>query len=285
MLTLSQGYAMSILRRKRLGRESRLEKEVQSLASSRKSRKEPSEHARPTSAQLWRLSRQRRIQLMRLAGRRCETRDQAGRPFWNRDLAVVGQKLDLGGRLPVRWVCVQCFVMIIFTSSCTLPCTVCYTHHTHRQQTYSTHSRSGFSCSPTRKLLSLEPLNLFSETGLYILFSFLSSRICGTLFFQPVCFSFQPIFFSPPSSSYTCVYAPLVLSLSPASKACLCLSALTIKPALPSIRPDATLPAHIQPFSVNRSPSARLRRPRAGACSITTHPSCKTDLYRSPQKP
>jgi hypothetical protein len=283
MLTLPQGCAMSVLRRERLGRESRLEK-VQSLASSRKSRKEPSEHARPTSAQLWRLSRQRRIQLMRLAGRRCETRDQAGRPFWNRDLAVVRQKLDLGGRLPVRWVCVRCFVMIIFHFLLYL--TLHSLLHTYPQATtYSTHSRSGFSCSPTRQLFSLEPLNLFSEPGLYILFSFLSSRICGTLFFQPVCFSFQPIFFSPPSSSYTCVYAPVVLSLSPASKACLCLFALTIKPALPSIRPDATLPAHIQPFSVNRSPSARLRRPRAGACSITTHPSCKTDLYRSPQKP
>lgn len=150
--------------------------------------------------------------------------------------------------------------------------------------TYSTHSRSGFSCSPTRKVFSLEPLNLFSEPGLYIPFSFLPHVSAAHSF--PTCmflFSanlFLPAFFV----IHVCICPSRSLPL-PASKACLCLSALTIKPALPSIRPDATLPAHIRPFSVNRSPSARLRRPRAGACSITTHPSCKADLYRSPQKP
>jgi hypothetical protein len=123
MLTLPQGCAMSSLRRKRMGRASRLEKEAQGLAASRTSRKESSDHARPTSAQLWRLVRQRRIQLTRLARRRRQISHQA-----------VRQKLDLSGRLLVRLdLCsVICHDYIHFLFI--LPYAVYYTHHTHRQQ-------------------------------------------------------------------------------------------------------------------------------------------------------
>lgn len=79
MLTLPQACATSSLRRKKMGRASRFEKEAQSLAASRTSRKEPLDHARPTSAQLWRLVRQKRIQLTWLARRRRQISHQVVR--------------------------------------------------------------------------------------------------------------------------------------------------------------------------------------------------------------
>jgi hypothetical protein len=144
--------------------------------------------------------------------------------------------------------------------------------------TYSTYSRSGFSCSPMRKPFSSEPLNLFSEPDPYIFFPLLPSCISAALFFNPY-FLFSTILFLSSLLHRTRMYmCPSFSSSPPSSKACLCLSALTTKPAFhpfrifPPTRPDATLPPHTQTLSVNRSPSARLRRPKGGRSSITTRP-------------
>ena len=50
--------------------------------------------------------------------------------------------------------------------------------------TYSTPSRSGFSCSPTCKIFSSEPLTLFSEPGFYTLFPSFLTYLRHSLF-QP----------------------------------------------------------------------------------------------------
>jgi hypothetical protein len=85
--------------------------------------------------------------------------------------------------------------------------------------------------------------------------------------FQPVFSLFSHSFsLLPFCIVHVCICAHRSLLLPSSSKACLCLSALTTKPAFhpfrifPPTRPDATLPPHTQTLSVNRSPSARLRR-------------------------
>src|SRR5271168_3258985 len=74
--------------------------------------------------------------------------------------------------------------MIIFISSCILTLrSLLYTSYP-QATTCSTPSRSGFSCSPTCKIFSSEPLTLFSEPGFYTLFPSFLTYLRHSLF-QP----------------------------------------------------------------------------------------------------
>jgi hypothetical protein len=125
-------------------------------------------------------------------------------------------------------------------------CSLLYTSYP-QATTYSTHSRSGFSCSPTYKFL-LEPLTLFSQPGL----STLCPSSCIHSLFNLHALLLTVLFLSSPSFA---IHIYMRHLFSPSSKACL------------SLRPD-----HQTGPMQHYSP-------------ITTHPSCKTDSCHSPQKP